>query len=97
LGGCGEKPIATIEMTCGTLEITAQVHQNRLDTFVNGQSVKMDQTISASGARYESQGTVMNGVALWNKGAEWLFFADPDSVPVSCVLKTIEAPTSSVK
>lgn len=91
LSGCGKKPDAVIEMTCGDVDVTVSVFEKHLDAIIDNQNIKLEQTVSASGARYMAKGSVLNGVVLWNRGDDWLFFVNQDDAPVSCVLNTIQA------
>lgn len=84
LAACGEKPTAVLEMRCGDLDVTVDVYKQHLDARIGEENIYMEQTISASGARYESMGAVLTGLVLWNKGDDWMLMLDDRQTPVSC-------------
>ena len=96
LTACGERPLSTDTLFCGDSEIYLKVFPDYIDTIIDGQRVRMNQTVSASGARYESTDPALEGVVLWNKGRDWMLIPSDAEMPIICTLKSRECPPENV-
>ena len=69
-------------MKCGDYDVSISINDDVLDVIINGDEVVLNQTISASGARYEGNlnDTV---VVLWSKGSDWTLYLN-DGEPIEC-------------
>jgi len=87
LAACGDKPTATVDLVCGDYEIHATVYVKYIDTVIDGKKVRLNRVVAASGARFESTGTALEGAVLWNKGTEWTLIPNANEMPIACKVK----------
>lgn len=94
LGACAalaacdaDKKSDVIMQQCGdyTVEITPSENGEKITAVLNGDSVELTNSVSASGAKFDG---VLNdtAVTLWNQGESWIMILDDDAA-VECVAK----------
>jgi membrane-bound inhibitor of C-type lysozyme len=87
LAACDEAPpVKILEQTalkCGNYDVAIEmVDRDTLNTAINGEKIRMNSAVSASGARYEGKGAAVS-VALWNKGQNWMLIIN-DGAAIDC-------------
>jgi membrane-bound inhibitor of C-type lysozyme len=84
----GTQPLAESSMKCGDADVSVKVYQDYIDATIDGRTISMEQVVTASGAKYETE---MNGkkVALWSKGESWMIVLsnDQDELSVDCEVR----------
>ncbi|MCL1902652.1 MAG: MliC family protein [Alphaproteobacteria bacterium] len=79
LAACGDKASDKIEMKCGVFKVVAHVSPNNIKATVGGRDFTLVNTVSASGARYDSVDSDIK-VTLWSKGDQWILIVNDDDV-----------------
>lgn len=70
----------TFALKCGGYDVVIEVVSgDTLNTTLNGEKIRMNRAISASGAKYEGKGAAVLA-AMWSKGDNWTLHINDEVV-----------------